>query len=120
MAVKHYKELIAWQKAMDFVELIYRAAQRFPKEEMFGLTSQVRRASVSVPSNIAEGQGRRTTNEFGHFPSVARDSLQEAETQILLAERLGYLDGACGGGLLDAGNEVSRLINGLMNALAFP
>jgi four helix bundle protein len=117
MAVKHYQELIAWQKAMDFVELTYRATQRFPKEEMFGLTSQVRRASVSIPSNIAEGQGRRTTNEFIQFLSVARGSLQEAETQLLLAQRLGYLDGAGGAGLLDAGNEVGRLISGLIKAL---
>jgi four helix bundle protein len=117
MAVKHYQELIAWQKAMDLVEMIYRSTGSFPKEEMFGLTCQVRRAGVSMPSNIAEGQGRRTTGEFLQFLSIARGSLQEAETQILLAERLGYLDEARRMEVFNLSSEVGRLISGLINAL---
>jgi len=117
MAVKHYGELIAWQKAMDFVEMVYRSTIGFPKEETFGLTCQVRRAAVSVPSNIAEGQGRRTTGEFLQFLSIARGSLQEAETQLLLAQRLGYLVEARQTELLNLSTEVGRLISGLINAL---
>ena len=73
----HYTGLIAWQKAVDLVEEVYRATAAFPKEELFGLTSQIRRAAVSVPSNIAEGQGRASTNEFRHHLSIALGSLCE-------------------------------------------
>ena len=72
MTVKDYRELIVWQKAMGLVELLYRRTRLFPKEELYGLTSQMRRAAVSIPSNIAEGQGRRTTRDFIHFLSIAR------------------------------------------------
>ena len=117
MAVKHYRELIAWQKGMDFVELVYRSSQGFPREEMFGLTCQVRRAAVSVPSNTAEGQGRRTTREFLQFLSIARGSLQEAETQLLIAERLGYISGEKRTELINLSSEVGRLLSGLINSL---
>jgi four helix bundle protein len=89
MAVRSYRELIAWQKAMDFVTEVYRATRTFPKEEIYGMTSQLRRAAVSIPSNIAEGQGRQTTGEFRQFLGHARGSLLETETQIVLSERLG-------------------------------
>ena len=117
MAVKHYGELIAWQKAMDLVELIYRSTRGIPKEELFGLTCQVRRAAVSVPSNIAEGQGRRTTGEFLQFLSVARGSLQEAETQILLGERLHYVAEQNRVEVMNLSSEVGRLISGLISSL---
>src|SRR5688500_3857401 len=91
MGIKNYRDLIAWQKAMDFVEKVNKATKGFPKEELYGLTSQLRRSAVSIPSNIAEGQGRRTDNEYAHFVSIANGSLHEAETQILIAERLSYL-----------------------------
>jgi len=71
MAVKSYRDLIAWQKAMDLVEFVYRAMQGFPREEIYGLSSQVRRSAVSVPANIAEGQGRRSTRDFFNFLSIA-------------------------------------------------
>src|SRR5689334_7896665 len=90
-AVKKYSDLIVWQKAMDFAELVYAATQSWPRDELYGLTSQVRRAAVSVPSNIAEGQGRLSTKEFIHHISIARGSLLEVETQLLLAQRLGYI-----------------------------
>ncbi len=92
MPVQSYRELIAWQKAMDFVADVYRATRSFPKEELYGMTSQLRRAAVSIPSNIAEGQGRQTTGEFRQFLGHAGGSLLETETQILLSERLHYLD----------------------------
>ncbi len=90
MKVKDYSELIAWQKAMDLVERVYDASRQFPKEELYAC-KQIRRAAVSIPSNIAEGQGRRSTNEFLHHLSYAHGSLREVETQILIAGRLGYL-----------------------------
>ncbi len=80
MAVRSYRELIAWQKAMDFVELVYQHTASFPKEERYGLTGQLRKAAVSVPSNIAEGQGRSTTADFLRFLSIARGSLYESQT----------------------------------------
>src|SRR5260370_41920494 len=93
MKVKKYSELIVWQKAMDLTEEVYTETQHFPKEEIYGLTSQLRRAAVSVPSNIAEGQGRKSTSEFLHYLSIAYGSLMEVETQILIAARLAYIEG---------------------------
>src|SRR6185369_4825205 len=93
---QNYRDLIAWQKAMDLVELVYAATTGFPTDERFGLTSQVRRAVVSIPSNIAEGQARRSQSEFLHFLSIAHGSLREVETQLLIATRLRYLDPAVG------------------------
>jgi four helix bundle protein len=80
MAVQSFRDSIAWQKAMDLSTAIYSATRSFPREEMFGLTSQLRRASVSIASNIAEGQGRLTTGEFMHFLGMARGSALEVET----------------------------------------
>jgi four helix bundle protein len=88
---RSYKDLVAWQKAMDLVTATYRATAGFPRDELFGLTSQLRRAAVSIPSNIAEGQGRLSEKEFRHFLGQARGSLMEAETQLQIAENLGYL-----------------------------
>ena len=85
---QEYSELIAWQKAVDLVESVYKATESFPREEIHGLTSQVRRAAVSVLSNIAEGQGRKSTMEFLHHLSIAYGSLTETETQLLIAGRL--------------------------------
>jgi four helix bundle protein len=88
---RSYRDLIAWQKAMKFVIEIYNVTQQFPREERYGITSQLRRAAVSVPSNIAEGQARFSQKEFHHFLSQARGSLVEIETQLLIARDLGYL-----------------------------
>jgi four helix bundle protein len=86
-----YRDVIAWQKAMAFAEEIYTATRGFPKDELYGLTSQLRRAVISIPSNIAEGQGRLTPGEFRQFLGHARGSLLETETQILLAGRPQYV-----------------------------
>ena len=88
MAVQSFRDSIAWQKAMDLSTAIYSVTRPFPREEMFGLTSQLRRASVSIASNIAEGQGRLTAGEFMHFLGMARGSALEVETQLELATRL--------------------------------
>src|SRR5208337_1328967 len=110
-----FRNLVVWQKAIAFVTEVYRATQSFPNEEKFGLTSQLRRASVSIPSNIAEGQGRLTRGEFRQFLGHAKGSLAELETQLIIAERLGYLKGPQS--LIDRLAEVSRLLNGLLNSL---
>jgi four helix bundle protein len=117
MAVKNYSELIAWQKAMDLVEMVYRTSFAFPKEEVYGLRIQLRRAAVSIPSNIAEGQGRLTTGEFLHFLSIANGSLKELETQLMIAGRLGYLAPQEQSGLSELTAEVGRLIKGLIRSL---
>jgi four helix bundle protein len=117
MAVRDYRQLIVWQRAMDLVESVYRLTARYPKEELYGLTSQTRRASVSVPSNIAEGQGRRTTADFMHFLAMARGSLKELETQVIIACRLGYVAAGDETQVLGMADEVSRLLSGLKNSL---
>ncbi len=115
--VRNYRELIVWQKAMDLVELVYQATKQFPKEELYGLTSQVRRSAVSIPSNIAEGQARKSTAEFLNFLSIANGSRAEMETQILLAQRLNYVTTDTVQPILNLSEEVNRLLNGLMNSL---
>jgi four helix bundle protein len=117
MPVKDYRELIVWQKAMDFVEAVYRTTSRFPKEELYGLTIQMRRAAVSIPSNIAEGQARSTTNDFLRFLAIAYGSLKEIETQILIAERLGYINDRQSGTHVQSTTEIARLISGLAKSL---
>jgi four helix bundle protein len=118
MKVKNYQELIVWQKAMDLVEDVYKSSKDFPREEIYALTSQIRRAAVSIPSNIAEGQGRRTTLDFLRHLSIAYGSLREVETQILIARRLGYVAQTRVDDVMDLAGEVGRLLNGLMNSLA--
>jgi len=105
MASRNYRDLIAWQKAMDLVMAVYRASENSPKQELYGLTSQVRRAAVSTPSNIAEGQGRRTNRDFCNFLSIAHGSLREVETQIFIASRLEYIDGQLTSDLIDSAAE---------------
>jgi four helix bundle protein len=85
-----HKKLDVWKKAMDLVEEIYRVSKEFPANEQYGLTNQIRRAAVSIPSNIAEGSGRKSDKELLQYLSVALGSLAEAETQLLIAERLEY------------------------------
>jgi four helix bundle protein len=117
MAVRNYTELIAWQKAMDLVEAVYTLSSRFPREEMFGLTSQIRKAAVSVPSNIAEGQGRWTTGEFVQFLGIAHGSLREVETQARVAVRLKFVPQADAEAVFQLAAEVGRLIQGLKKSL---
>jgi len=105
---------------MDLVTAIYSATAGFPKEEQFGLTSQVRRAAVSIPSNIAEGQGRLSEKEFRYFLGQSRGSLMEVETQLQIAQNLGYLESAKTNALLKACAEVGRILNGLLASICRP
>jgi four helix bundle protein len=105
---------------MELVMEIYRLTQAFPKEEIFGLLSQLRRSAVSIPSNIAEGQGRLTRGEFRFFLGNARGSLSELETQILIARRLNYLNESDAAGLMERSSEVGRILNGLIGSMKKP
>ena len=118
MAVRDYRELVTWQKAMDLVEAVYKESRGFPREEQFGLTSQIRRAAVAIPSNIAEGQGRKFTKEFVYHLSVALGSLCEMETQLLIALRLNYVNEETYQTLSEGAAEVGRLLNGLIHSLS--
>ncbi len=116
--LQKYNDLIAWQKAMDFVGAVYRASRTFPREEAFGLMSQLRRAVVSIPSNIAEGQSRRETREFLQHLGIAMGSLGEVETQLLIGARLNYITRAKSEELLAMPAELGRVMNGLSNAVS--
>lgn len=108
-----YRDLAAWHKSVDLVCEIYRITACFPKEELYGLVSQLRRAAVSIPSNIAEGYGRNSRNELHHFIGQARGSLLELETQVEIAGRLGYVDVGAGAALLRRTDEIGRILAGL-------
>jgi len=112
-----YRDLIAWRKAMQFVIEIYDATRSFPRNELYGPTNQLRRAAVSVPSNIAEGQARFSSKEFHHFLSLARGSLVEIETQLMIAESLGYLPSKQTRPLLQDAAELGRVLNGLIASI---
>lgn len=118
MAVADYRDLIVWQKGLDLVELVYRVTQCFPREEVYGLTSQLRRAAVSVQASIAEGQGRSTTAEFLHFLSIAHGSLKEVETHAFIPARLGYITERTQSELLNLTTQVGRLCSGLRKSLS--
>jgi len=112
---RRYQELLVWQKAMDLVMEVYRATTGFPDTEKFGLTSQMRRAAVSVPANIAEGAGRGTDREFARFLQIARGSLFELETQNLIAKKLGLLP--VSHATQDYINEVFALLSNLLKRM---
>src|SRR5262245_10009309 len=117
MKIKSFRDLETWQKAIELVEEVYKETISFPKEEIYGLVSQMRRAAVSVPSNIAEGQGRDSTNDFLRHLSIAYGSLCELQTQLLIGYRLSYLNQRTCERLEDVSASVARLINGLANSL---
>jgi len=117
MGANRYQDLLAWQKAMELVEQIYAVTSKLPQEEMFGLKSQMRRCAVSIPSNIAEGQGRSTRGEFQQFLGHARGSLYELETQILIAAKLHYLHPDEQERLRTEAQRLGRIINALIASL---
>jgi four helix bundle protein len=117
MTVQSYQELKVWQKAMDLAVACYQATRSFPKDELYGLTSQIRRAASSISANIAEGQGRQHTKEFLHFLSVARGSTKEAETHLILSQRVGLLTENDLQQLLGQTDEISRMLAGLKSSL---
>jgi len=113
-----YKNLIVWQKSMEFARLAYPLARRFPGIERFGLADQVRRSSVSVASNIAEGSGRSSNKDYGHFLAIARGSLYEALTQLELAKSFGYIENF--DDLESLAEEISRMLTALIKKYAVP
>jgi four helix bundle protein len=110
-----YKELAAWQRSMDLVREVYLCTRSFPRDELFGLSSQMRRAAVSVPSNIAEGKGRYSQKELIQFLYKARGSLMELETQTIIARELDHLTEKTSQTLSTRTLEVTRILNGLIN-----
>lgn len=117
MAGRNYRDLTVWKKAMDLVLSVYKASQHWPKDETFGLTNQVRRAAVSIPANIAEGQGRDSAREFLRFLSIANGSLYEVETHLLIASQLDYLEPNNAAPLMEQAAEIGHLLNGLTASL---
>jgi four helix bundle protein len=117
MAGKNYQDLTAWQEAMNLVESIYKITKQFPKEEQYCLVTQIRRAAISVPSNIAEGQGRRAKKEFSYFLKIAHGSVREIETQLFIAKRLQYIDETVTRDVIEQAARVGRLVTGLINSL---
>jgi four helix bundle protein len=115
--VSSYKDLLAWQKSILLVKHIYKLTSIFPREERFGLISQLRRAAVSVPSNIAEGQARRTTGDFIHFISNAEGSVAEIETQLIIAVELCFCSRAQAESCFSVNDEIRRMLNALRRSL---
>jgi four helix bundle protein len=115
---KHYKDLLVWQKGMSLAKVIYKLTMRFPTEERYGLTSQLRRAAVSVPPNIAEGQARQGTREFLQFLSRAEGSLAELETQLLLSVELGFAQQADVEPALKEIDELQKMLVALKRKLS--
>ena len=117
-SVRSYRDLLVWQKGMDLAAEVYRLSRAWPKEELYGLTSQARRAASAIPANIAEGYGRQSTASYAQFLKIARGSLNELETHSLLAERIGLAaQGPCALCLEDA-DELGRMLGGLINSLS--
>ena len=115
--VRSYRDLEVWRLSIEWIEAVYRATAGWPSDERFGLTSQGPRAAVSVASNIAEGAARRTTGEFLQFLGMAQGSLAEAETQLVIATRLGYLNSETNQALTSPADRISRMLASLASAL---
>jgi len=113
----HFKELLVWQKSINFVTEIYKETESFPKTEMYGLVSQIRRATVSIASNIAEGNSRRSVPDYVQFLRISRGSCAEVETQLIISKNLGYLDEEKSLKLNQDIIEISKMLNGLINSL---
>jgi four helix bundle protein len=117
-APRSHRDLKVWQIALDMTETLYRVTADWPKAEQYGLVSQVRRAAVSVPANIAEGAGRRTPGEFMHFIGIARGSLAELETLLIIARRLGYIEEPSFRAIMDDLFELGRMTTGLLKSIS--
>lgn len=115
--MKTYREFIAWQKAMAFVTDVYKLTHQFPKDELFGLTSQIRRSAVSIPSNFAEGFGRKGNNEFVRFIRISIGSLYECQAQLEISKNIGYLNSKDFELVFDQSREIEALLRGLEKKL---
>ena len=119
-AIKSYRDLLVWQKGIDLVVDAYRATAPYPKSEIYGLTSQIRRAASSIPANIAEGYGRGSRKEYVQFLTVAQGSLKELETHFIVSEKLSYLTAAQTRRLLSETDELGRMLGSLIRKLRPP
>jgi four helix bundle protein len=117
MAIESYRDLRVWQEAMTLAEACYRVTSSLPREEMFGLTMQVRRAAVSVPANIAEGYGRNSKGAYGQFLRVAQGSLKELETHLLLTQRLGFAQETKIAPILSSCDSLGRMLRSLIRSI---
>lgn len=118
MTIRSHRDLIVWQKAMDYTELVYKATSGFPVDERYGLTSQFRRAAVSIPANISEGKARSTRKDFSNFLAIARGSLMECDTFTILSRRLGYLPEQTVSQLQSLADEIGKMLNVLRKRLS--
>ena len=116
--IKSYRDLIVWQKAMQATREIYETSSQFPRQEMFALTSQLRRSAVSIPSNIAEGYGRGSKPDYVRFLHIARGSLFEAQTQLELASQLRFLPSPASSEIQELLNEIERMLNSMISKLS--
>lgn len=117
MPIESYRSLLVWQKSVDFAVLIYGLVGRFPKHEQYGLVSQIQRAAVSIASNIAEGKERQSDRDFARFITIAMGSLAELETQLLIAQRLGYLTESDWQEVLPLSDEIGKMLRSLYKTL---
>lgn len=118
-AIKSYKDLLIWQKGFDIVISTYKLSKSFPQEELYALTSQIKRAAISIPSNIAEGYGRNTDKSFSHFIDISRGSLYELETQLLIAKELEFIEDLnLFNHVISMINEESKMINAFYASLS--
>ena len=115
--IKTHKDLLVWKKRIDLVEQIYTFTKQFPKEELYGITNQMRRCAVSIPANIAEGSGRKNKAEFIQFLHIALGSASELETHLIISQRLGFLSSNSYDEIMNALNEIIKMICGLINSL---
>lgn len=113
----HFKELLVWQKSINFVTEIYKETESFPKSEMYGLVSQIRRTKVSIASNIAEGNSRRSVPDYVQFRRISRESCAEVETQLIISKNLCFLNKEKSLKLNQDITEISKMLNGLINSL---
>lgn len=117
-SIKSYKDLLIWQKGIEIVTDLYQLVENFPKEEQYALTSQLKRAAVSIPSNIAEGYGRNSTQSYIHFVSISRGSLFELETQLLVAQKLKFIKNeTLFSNIMNQITEETKMINSFINKL---
>jgi four helix bundle protein len=118
--IKSHRDLLVWQKGMDLVTAIYALTKQFPVEERYGLIQQATRASVGVPANLAEGHSRGTRRDYAHYVSIARGSLMELETYVMIAERLGFTERTAAASVLEQITELGRMLTTLRQRLVEP
>ncbi len=116
-AVKTYRDLVVWEKSMQFVTDIYSITKKFPGDELYSLTNQIRRSAVSIPSNIAEGFGRNTKKEFKRFLNISMASVFEIQTQIRISLNLGYIDSSVFDKIFESSREIERMLSSLIQKL---